>query len=215
MESRYREFDVKEHWDAIYQKSETSCLGWYEEAPGPSLQLIRESGISRDARILHVGAGATTLIDILLQEGYENQIATDISRQALQSLQRRLGKKASQKVEWLVDDLTDPSFLPEISPVSLWHDRAVLHFFTGEAERESYFALLRRLLLPGGWAILAAFHLDGAKKCSGLLVRNYDEGMLAEELGPGFRLVRAFPYRYMMPSGAERPYIYTLFQRQT
>ncbi len=215
MEGQDREFDVKGHWDAIYQKSETNCLGWYEEAPEPSLQLIRESGVSRDARILHVGAGATTLIDVLLQEGYENQVATDISRQALQSLQRRLGKKASQKVEWLVDDLTDPSFLPGISPVSLWHDRAVLHFFTEEAEREAYFGLLRHLLLPGCWAIIAAFHRHGAKKCSGLPVRNYDENMLAQELGSRFRLARAFPHRYLMPSGEERLYIYTLFQRQT
>lgn len=37
-------------------------------------------------------------------------------------------------------------------------------------------------------------------KCSGLAVRNCDESMLAEELGYGFRLAQAFPYRYVMPS---------------
>ena len=213
MEKTARTFEIQRHWDDIYQRSETNSLGWYEESPEPSLQLIRECGVAKDARILHVGAGATTLIDKLLEEGFGNQIATDISGQALQALRRRLGPEASQKMEWITDDLTAPSSLRGIAPVSLWHDRAVMHFFVKEEERRPYFDLLRHLVLPGGWAIIAAFHLEGAEKCSGLPVRRYDEALLARELGPEFRLARAFSYQYIMPSGASRPYIYTLFER--
>jgi len=214
MERFFRAFDARGHWDAIYQKSKTDKLGWYEQSPEPSLRLIRESGLPKGARILHVGAGATTLIDKLLLEGYGHQIATDISRQALQALQGRLGKEASQKVEWISDDLTAPSLLKDIPPVSFWHDRAVLHFFTEEQQREAYFGLLRHLLIPGGWVLIAAFHLNGARQCSGLPVRNYDEHMLARELGSEFRLITAFPFQHTMPSGEERLYIYALFQRQ-
>ncbi|MBK7409826.1 MAG: hypothetical protein IPJ40_18335 [Saprospirales bacterium] len=37
--------------------------------------------------------------------------------------------------------------------------------------------------------------------------------MLAEQLGPDFQLVQAIDYTYYMPSGDERPYVYTVFQR--
>jgi hypothetical protein len=103
--------------------------------------------------------------------------------------------------------------LPEIGPVDLWHDRAVLHFFHKSEEQNAYFNLLKTLVRSGGFVILAAFHLDGGAKCSGLPVYRYDQEMLADKLGSGFQLQQAFDYTYTMPSGDTRKYIYTLFQR--
>ncbi len=64
-----------------------------------------------------------------------------------------------------------------------------------------------------GYVILAEFNLNGAKKCCGLDVYNYDEAMLQSQLGEDFELVKLFNYTYTQPSGTTREYIYTLFKR--
>jgi hypothetical protein len=76
-----------------------------------------------------------------------------------------------------------------------------------------YLSTLKKVVKKGGYVIIAAFSLKGAKKCSGLDVKNYDQNMLAKFLGKDFILLEYFDYTYYMPSGKLRPYIYALFQR--
>jgi len=90
----------------------------------------------------------------------------------------------------------------------------LLHFLLHEEDRLTYFSTLKKVLKKGGFAIIAAFSLEGARKCSGLKVVNYNEKMLAQYLGSSFKLLETFYYTYSMPSGAARPYIYTLFQME-
>ena len=208
-----RRDDLKAHWETIYAKKQVDKLGWYEKNPVPSLELIARCNLSQDSSILNVGAGATRLIDELLELGYTNIIANDLSREALERLKSRLGKQISDHVKWIVDDLINPSELKSLKPVDLWHDRAVLHFFTNDQEQASYFKLLRHLVKPGGYAIIAAFNLEGAPTCSGLPVFRCNQQMLKERLGRDFILQEAFDYTYIMPSGDKRAYIYTLFKR--
>jgi hypothetical protein len=205
----------KEHWENVYKKSSVDKLGWYEARPEPSLQLIEKCSLSKDAAILNVGAGATTLVDELLKDGYLNLIANDISSSALDNLQARLGPGHSKSVRWIVDDLTSPNELQSLDPIDLWHDRAVLHFFQDPIDQKAYFDLLRKLVKKEGYVIIAAFNLNGAKRCSGLPLSRYDATMLQEKLGKEFLLIEAFDYTYLMPSGDAREYVYTLFQRQS
>ena len=204
----------KEHWEKVYDKQEINKLGWFEENPEPSLELIEACKLGRDAILLNVGAGATTLVDVLLQKGYENIVANDISVSALRKLKARLGKDESEKVQWIVDDLTKPDKLNSLGTVDLWHDRAVLHFFNEPAEQDTYFNLIRKLVKIDGFVIIAAFNLNGAEKCSGLPVFRYDAAMLQEKLGRKFQLLEAKDYTYLMPSGDTREYVYSLFQRK-
>lgn len=206
---------VKEHWEEVYEKQAVSKLGWFEESPDPSLNLIDTCRLGKNASMLHVGAGATTLLDILLKKGYENIVANDISAAALEKLKARLGPELAGKVHWMVDDLTSPDELNSLEPVDLWHDRAVLHFFNDLADQHSYFNLLRKLVKTEGYVIIAAFNLNGAKKCSGLPVFRYDQAMLQNKLGNDFSLLKAFDFTYHTPSGSTREYIYTLFQRKS
>ena len=206
------ESDLKKHWDSAYDNNDISKLGWYEENPIPSLQLIQKCRLSNDARILNVGVGTSTLIDELLNFGYKNIIASDISSTALEKLQKRLGSKKN-KVQWVVDDLTNPRLLSKIDPVDLWHDRAVLHFFTTEDEQNIYFSLLKKVIKPKGYVLISTFNSKGAIKCSGLDVHRYDKDLLKDKLGADFKLIEFFNYTYTMPSGDTRPYIYTLFKR--
>jgi hypothetical protein len=154
-------------------------------------------------------------VDELIMEGYEKIIANDLSSESLEKLKVRLGSELSGKAQWIIDDLTQPSELLHLDPVDLWYDRAVLHFFTDHKDRRTYFKLLKQLVQPGGFVIIAEFNLSGATQCSGLPVYRYDQFMLQEELGNGFILLEAFDYTYTMPSGDSREYIYTLFQSKS
>ena len=207
--------DLKSHWDKAYEKSEVNKLGWYEESPEPSLLLINKCKFKKDVFLLNVGVGATTLIDELLKIGYENILANDISSKAIAKLKNRLGDAQSRKVNWIIDDLTKPTKLDKINKVDLWHDRAVLHFFTSEKDQIVYFELLKSLVKKNGFVIISTFNLSSAKMCSGLPIYRYDENMLQEKLGIDFELIEAFNYTYTMPSGDQREYVYTLFKRNS
>ena len=207
-------FDFKKHWNAAYQKSPVTNLGWYEENPAPSIELIEACNLTKEALIFNAGAGATTLISELLAKGYENIVVNDISAVALTELKSHLPSPVNTSVQFVVDDLTNPSELLKIKNVDLWHDRAVLHFFTEEKQQKAYFDLLKGALKPKGFVILAEFNLEGAKKCSGLDVFNYNEEMLHERLGTDFVLLKSFNYTYTQPSGNTREYVYTLFQKK-
>ena len=117
------------------------------------------------------------------------------------------------KISWMVADITDPDLPIETSSIDLWHDRAVLHFLTQTSQQELYAQTLRRVIKPGGFAIISVFAIDGATKCCGLEIVNYNEIMLSELLGSGFELLDFFPYEYTTPSGASRAYIYTQFKK--
>ncbi len=188
-------------------------MGWYEETPTLSLSLIERCEIAADQPILDVGAGASTLVDHLLTQGYQGLIATDVSANALQTLQTRLGAAQAAQVQWVVDDLTGGEKLARLGEVAVWHDRAVLHFLTEEAQRQAYRDLLLKLVPVNGFVVIATFAVGGAEMCSGLPIRQYNSALLAEFLGANFTLLESHDYTYHMPSGNPRLFVYTRFQR--
>lgn len=206
--------DFEKHWNAAYQKSPITNLGWYEENPKPSIELIEACNLPKEAFIFNSGAGATTLIAELLKKDYVNIVVNDIAAAALAELKNNLPLYKNAQIQFVVDDLTNPSELLKLKNVDLWHDRAVLHFFTEEKQQKAYFDLLKGALKPKGFVILAEFNIEGAKKCSGLDVFNYNEEMLQERLGSDFELLKSFNYTYIQPSGNTREYVYTLFQKK-
>jgi len=207
------EVNLKEYWNKIYLKKTTDKLSWYEAFPQKSICLIDKCNLSPDAVILNIGAGSTTLIRFILLMGYTNIIATDISNESLNKLKTGLGNE-KDKIMYIADDLTNPVILKNIPPVDLWIDRAVLHFFTKKNEQDTYFDLLKSKVKCNGFVLLAEFNLNGATVCSGLPIHRYSKETLTEKLGTDFELIDSFDYTYIMPSGAERPYVYTLFKKQ-
>lgn len=204
--------NMKEHWNSIYSSTEIEKLGWYEEMPAKCLELFNKCNLNKNDAIIDIGCGTSSFIGRLLGKGFTNIIGVDISKAALDKLNHRLGSKATT-VKWIVDDIGHPVKVQNLRNIALWHDRAVLHFLLGEDERQSYLKTLKTILRKNGYAIIATFNLEGAKKCSGLDIRNYGKGVLIEFLGDDFELKESFDYIYKTPSGSVRPYIYTLFQR--
>ncbi len=203
---------MKEHWNEIYEALDVDELTWYEKIPEPSIRLLSRCHINKDEAILNVGAGASTFVDYLIDQGFSNIIAADISEIALDKLKARLGEKASL-VRWIVDDITRSANIRNLRDIAVWHDRAVLHFLLEDKQQQEYLSTLKKVTRKGSYVIIAAFSLEGAKKCSGLDVKNYDQNMLAKFLGKDFSLLEYFDYTYHMPSGELRPYIYTLFRK--
>ncbi len=208
-----QKIDFKTYWNKVYTKKEVEELGWYEENPEQSLQLIDKCILHKNAHLLNVGTGASTLVDKLLQLGYDNITASDISFTSMEKLKSRLGKEESKRVQWIVDDLTNPMELLHINHVDLWHDRAVLHFLTEESDQNEYFKLLKSVVKAEGYIIIAVFNFEGASVCSGLPVYRYNTKMLEQKLGVDFNLLETYDYTYVMPSGDTRKYVYTLFKR--
>jgi len=206
-------YNFEEHWNNAYLKTPTVSLGWYEVNPKQSINLINECNLPEDALIFNAGAGSTTLINKLLECGYSNIIVNDIAASALTDLKNGLASHKNKKVQFIVDDLTKPIELLNLKNVDLWHDRAVLHFFTEESQQIAYFNLIKKVVKVDGFVILAEFNLEGAKKCCGLDVVNYNVEMFQSKLGADFELLKSFDYTYIQPSGNKREYVYSLFKR--
>jgi len=201
--------DRKEHWETVYRTKAHDGVSWYESMPETSLELIAACGLERTAGIIDVGAGASALVDGLLDRGHSDVSALDVSAEALAATKARLGERATG-VNWFVSDVTvwqpDRTF-------DLWHDRAVFHFLCSPDDREAYRSILEGALAPGGWAILATFALGGPPKCSGLNVTRHSEQDLAAFLGPAFRMEQSFTRIHTTPSAIEQEFQWAVFRR--
>ena len=56
----------KAHWEDTYSKKSADQVSWHREHLSVSLELIAKMSISRNAAIIDIGGGASTLIDDLL-----------------------------------------------------------------------------------------------------------------------------------------------------
>jgi 2-polyprenyl-3-methyl-5-hydroxy-6-metoxy-1,4-benzoquinol methylase len=193
------------HWENVYRTKRPTEVSWYRPHLEVSLQLIEEAGGSRDARVIDVGGGESTLVDDLLARGYRDLSVLDVSSTALDVARERLGDKAA-RVDWLCGDVTTFAFAPHRYDV--WHDRAVFHFLTDREDREAYVRQVARAVNPGGHVIVATFGPEGPTKCSGLNVVRYGPSALHDEFGPGFRLVKHLTELHRTPSGSTQQFTY-------
>lgn len=208
------DYNYTKHWNEKYKSTNDEDLGWYEDSPEMTMKLVSKCKLSEAAKILNVGAGTTTLIDTLIEEGYNNIIANDLSKVALEKLDERIVNTYGYNLKCITDDLTNPTRLNKLTNVDLWIDRAVLHFFLEQEEQQAYFDLVKQTVAKNGFVLIAVFALDGAPKCCNLELKRYNVEMLQEQLGEAFQLVDAFNHTFVNPRGGERPYIYTLFERK-
>ena len=199
----------KSHWETIYQTNAPNEVSWYQEHPSKSLELIRSTGIGREATLIDVGGGASTLVDHLLADGFGRVTVLDISPEALQKAKSRLGPRADV-VTWLEGDVTQV-ILP-YHFYDVWHDRAVFHFLTSPDDRQRYLRTLSDAVKPGGHVIIATFALEGPPRCSGLEVVRYSSESLSAEFGPAFRLVESVAETHHTPFSTDQRFIYCLFR---
>lgn len=197
--------DRKQHWEQVYTTKASNAVSWFQEHADQSVRLIHGTGVSKDAAIIDVGGGASTLVDDLLAESYSNLTVLDLSAKALEVAKQRLGNR-SNSVNWLEGDVTQLA-LPA-NHYDIWHDRAVFHFLTDPADRQAYVQQVMRSVRPGGHVIVATFAEDGPEKCSGLPAMRYRPDSLHAEFGDAFQLLQHERETHQTPFGTEQKFVY-------
>ena len=197
--------DAQSHWENIYTEKTPNAVSWYRPHLEKSLLLIEQFASDRSAPIIDVGGGESTLVDDLLERGYENVTVLDISQTAVDANRRRLGA-LSDRVRWLVADITKVEL--DHSVFDVWHDRAVFHFLTSASDRSAYVRQVARAVRHGGHVIVSTFGPEGPTKCSGLDVVRYDVESLHREFGVHFRLLGSSTELHHTPFGTTQQFLY-------
>ncbi len=204
--------DQQSHWQQVYATKATDAVSWYRPHLDRSLAFIDALGLDRDAPILDVGAGASTLVDDLLARGFRELTLNDLADTALALARQRLASSPlALNVRYRVGNITTLD-LPD-AHVALWHDRAVFHFLTEPAQRAAYVAQAAHTLRPGGHLLIATFAADGPERCSGLPVQRYDADTLAAEFAPHFTRIGDAREQHPTPFGTTQSFQYVLLQR--
>ena len=201
---------AREHWESVYRSKEPTEVSWYAPHLNESLRMIQDAA-GLTARIIDVGAGASTLVDDLLDLGYRDLTVLDISDAALGAARARLGDRAA-RVTWIVSEVTAAKLGK--SSFDLWHDRAVFHFLTDEMDRRAYVQSLRHSLAPNGSVVMSTFSLAGPTTCSGLPVVRYDVEGIGRELGADFELARQVEVTHTTPSAREQRFLVCRFKKR-
>ena len=199
-----------EFWENRYRTADVEAVSWYEPVPHLSLALLELGGSQPNDSVIDIGGGASFLAQSLSDRGYSDVTVLDASNEALEIAKSRWVK--SSAVEWMTTDLL--TWEPQ-RHWDIWHDRAVFHFLTSVAERESYRATLRDAVREGGLVAIATFASDGPQQCSGVDVSRYSPEELHAELGPGFKMIAVGRYLHHTPSGAVQPFSWVVAQRSS
>jgi len=202
----------KDHWEKVYTTKAPDSVSCFQAHADMSMRLIRASGLGRDAAIIDIGGGASTLVDDLLDDGYAHVTVLDLSAAALAESQHRLGARGAG-VKWVEADITRATFEPH--SIDLWHDRAVFHFLTTQEDREAYVKQVLRALKPGGHVIMATFGSNGPTQCSGLPVMRYAPDELHAEFGEAFTMLTHEEQVHHTPFGTDQQFIYCMCRKQT
>ncbi|WP_373545103.1 class I SAM-dependent methyltransferase [Chamaesiphon sp.] len=197
--------DSKTHWETVYQTKAANEVSWYRAHLDKSLALIERAAPDPNARIIDIGGGEATLVDDLIERGYQHLNVLDISQAAIDTTRQRLGTVA-ERINWIVADITTAD-LPS-QQYNVWHDRAVFHFLTLPAQRAAYVRQVLDAVKPGGHVIIATFGLDGPEKCSGLEIVRYDSESLQAEFGERFQLLETGMELHKTPSDTTQQFLY-------
>jgi len=198
-----------QHWNEVYRTRGATQVSWFQSEPTMSLELVAALGLDPADAVIDVGAGASQLVDRLLERGHHDLTVLDISADALHTAQERLGAR-SDDVHWVCTDLL--SWRPQ-RRYQLWHDRAVFHFLINAADQGRYRTLAADAVAPGGYLIIGTFAADGPTHCSGLPVARYSPEALATALDPDFVPVTSRRDDHHTPGGAVQPFSWQVLRR--
>ena len=196
-------------WERVYETRSTDEVSWFQAEPSVSRRLV-EAAVGTQGSVVDVGAGASRLVDLLLDDGFSDLTVLDLSARALAVVRQRLGPRSTE-VTWVRGDVLD--WHPGRS-FDVWHDRAVFHFLTDPQDRSRYVELVQRVVHPGGTVIVATFAPDGPTHCSGLPVSRSDAASLATVFGEAFVLGHAEREEHLTPSGAVQPFTWAVLHRR-
>jgi hypothetical protein len=179
------------------------------------LRLLQHTRVPLDAPLLDLGAGASSFVDVLLEQGFTNLIGVDVSAGAMATHAQQFTPTQNDHILWLVDDVTCAQRLPTLGTVRLWHDRAMLRVLTLPAQLQAYRHTLNQMTLPTeSWVLLSVCLPGGATHLGDMNIQPYEAEQLEAFLGAAYALRQQCRYLEMFPDGSKQPCLYALFQRQ-
>jgi trans-aconitate methyltransferase len=196
------------HWDEVFTEGDEQ-RSWYESQPTRSLNAITAIATPSEP-IIDVGGGSSHLAAALLRAGFTDITVLDLSTLGLELARQRLGKDAD-RIHWITADLLDWTAQRQFA---IWHDRALLHFFTDPSDRSTYGQKVRDALAPGGYAIITTFAPDGPDHCSGQPVHRSSARDILNTLGEEFELVDAGRIIHLTPAEVPQALTHVTARRQ-
>ena len=203
-------FDRKNHWENIYHTKELNTVSWYQPVPQTSIDLILESNLPKNAKIIDIGGGDSFLVGHLLKLGFSDVTVLDISSKAIEKAKVRLGENAS-KVKWIVADASNFEWDEKYD---FWHDRAAFHFLTDKKEVENYVKNASQLIAKNGTLAIGTFSENGPFKCSGIEIQQYSEVSLSDVFSPFFDKKKCFKVDHQTPSGSLQNFVFCTFLKK-
>ena len=198
----------KKHWETVYETKNPNEVSWTQEIPGTSLAFIKSFGLAGSAKIIDIGGGDSTLVDHLLNEGFENITVLDISERSLEKAKLRLGEKG-KNITWIVSDILD--FKPT-ETYDIWHDRAAFHFLTTEEEIEKYKSIVAKAVQS--YLVIGTFSENGPLKCSGLEISQYSEEKLSSTFEDHFEKIETVLEDHETPFGTTQNFLFCSFKKK-
>ena len=198
----------KNHWEYVYETKNSNEVSWTQEIPETSLELIENAAADKTSKIIDIGGGDGTLIDFLLERGFESLSVLDISSKALQKAKKRLGSKA-EHIQFITSDIRE--FETEAT-YDIWHDRATFHFLTEENDIKKYVDIVKNAV--SDTMIIGAFSFEGPQKCSGLPIVQYDAERLQNVFLEDFELIRSFKQNHITPFNTVQNFIFCQFKKK-
>ena len=199
----------KEHWEKIFISKKENEVSWFQEYPKTSVEFFDLFKLPLDANIIDIGGGDSHLVDVFIEKWYKNIYVLDISVNAIEKTQKRLGANAD-KVHWIVSDILD--FKPSVK-FDFWHDRAAFHFLTSEEHINKYVAIAEESINKGGYLILGTFSESGPDKCSGLEIRQYNAAGMSARFEKSFERIKCIEVQHATPFNTIQNFLFCSFKR--
>lgn len=202
-------FEIKKHWENVYQNKHFHEVSWFQSIPVTSLNFLKQFNIPKSAKIIDVGGGDSYFVDNLLDLGYQDITVLDISELALNKAKQRLGARSTQ-VKWIVADAA--TFSPT-EKYDFWHDRAVFHFLTQDQQIENYIECAQKGISATGVLVIGTFSEQGPTKCSGLEIKQYSERSISESLAKFFDIIKCIVVDHKTPFDTLQNFIFCSFKK--
>ena len=199
-----------QHWDDVYAAKAADETSWFQRSYDTSMRLIAAADPTHGP-LVDIGGGVGTLVDELVDDGWRDVTVLDISAEAMRIVRERLAGRTDVRITTIASDVLD--WRPGRA-YAVWHDRAVLHFLTDDADRAAYARLAADAVMPGGALVIGCFAPDGPEACSGLPVRRASAQELADLFTDHFALEASEQEEHVTPWGAVQAFTWVTLRHR-
>ncbi|MEN9692634.1 MAG: hypothetical protein RLZZ330_278 [Actinomycetota bacterium] len=196
--------ELTTHWTEIHQTKDKDVSWWQESLWLDFLKFTQPSGAAID-----IGAGQSPIGIELVKAGYSPVYINDL---AVNALDKSVATAKAENIE-LIALPGDVLNLDIPTKVNLWHDRAVFHFLTDEADIAKYRTKVTESTAPNAVVAIATFSEAGPDQCSGLNVRKYSPTELTEFFSPEFKALHSEKRIHKTPWDSEQEFSIAILQK--